>query len=92
MSEFKFTKGEWKINKYNNVISKYELPIAVVYDGDTAHNSFKESDAETCKANAKLISCAPSMLEMLEKISSTLKKGNSVNIDSIDELIKKATI
>jgi hypothetical protein len=90
--EFKGTKGEWKVNKYNNVSSKYELPIAVVYDGSTAHNSFRESNKELCKANAKLISCAPEMLDFIQYLIGESEDLVHTEIQKqATELIKKAT-
>jgi hypothetical protein len=90
--EFKGTKGKWEVDKYNNVFSKYQLPIAVVYDGSTAHNSFKESNKDICKANAKLISCAPEMLDMLIKSYENLNGYCPEKIfEEIEQLIKKAT-
>lgn len=87
MSEFKFTKGEWGVygDRYCRSIENENA------ESICAINTQSFSDEEFL-ANAKLIACAPEMLKMLEKISSTLKKGNSVNIESIDELIKKATV
>lgn len=85
MEEFKGTQGEWIVNKGNNVVSKHNLPIAIVYDGYTAHGSYKNECENDRKANAKLIASAPEMLAYLVKIS---KEG----IDNqIYDVIKKAT-
>lgn len=43
------------------------------------------------QANAKLISCAPEMLEMLIKAKNTLKDVYDCNVEEIEQLIKKAT-
>lgn len=71
--ETKFTKGKWTVNRHNNVYSKYQLPIAVIYDGSTAHNSFRESNVRICKANALLISKSPEMFEEIKESITDLK-------------------
>lgn len=88
--EFKGTKGEWIVNKGNNVVSKHNLPIAIVYDGYTAHGSYKNEDENDRKANAKLISCAPEMLEMLIYLNSfcSMKKEDR---ELLNQIISKAT-
>jgi len=95
--EFKGTKGKWEVTNHNDVYSKYALPIALIYDGSTTLNSFKESDIETCKSNAKLIASAPEMFEMLKDVLDTNKEywghdENSVyQIDEIEKLLTKIT-
>ena len=80
MSEFKGTIGNWEIvreglQKYINSENRY---IAEVWFGNEEHNS-----------NAKLISCAPEMLEMLNKI---LEKDFDFDYyTQIENLINKAT-
>ena len=44
------------------------------------------------KANAKLISCAPEMLEALKYSLRVFKRDNSdVDLEYLEQLIKKAT-
>jgi len=94
MGEFKGTKGEWIVNKGNNVVSKHNLPIAIVYDGYTAHGSFKNEDENDRKANAKLIACAPEMLEMLIHCEKVFRQGGGMEytLADIQSLINKATL
>lgn len=89
--ETNFTKGKWTVNKHNNVYSKYKLPIAVTYDGSTAHNSFRESNVHICKANALLISKAPEMFEMLIKAERTLREVYDCDTTELKQLLKEAT-
>lgn len=109
MSNFKGTKGPWKVrhsdsNTAWNVTGtcaglKYKIarcPYITfnnVFDGVEQANK-KESDES--KANALLISKAPEMLEMLERISERLDvysmsdKDDKLVVEAI-ELIKSAT-
>ena len=88
MSKFKGTKGKWTSvkpegsNGYRH-INNEELglgQIATCY-------GFSFGKKNEIAYNAKLISCAPDMLEMLEAISN----GETPNIFEIKELIRKAT-
>ena len=91
--EFKGTKGKWYCyrktdqHKIEYVITESQEIIC-----DLPHFCNNNSDA-----NAKLISCAPEMLEMLEKIvdaqfnpKKSLANLNS-EISKAEQLIKKAT-
>jgi thiaminase len=66
MEKFKGTKGKWNIstddkgNHYMNVSGNYEF--VKIYSGDS------DFIVKMQKANALLISKAPEMLEMLDKI------------------------
>lgn len=89
--EFKGTKGKWKIDKYNNVSSNYN------------EIAFLKSDTpnKERRANALLISKAPEMLEMLQKIYAILEdlwhedESNDIfdllDAEELDNLIKEAT-
>lgn len=94
MSEFKGTRGKWTANKHNNVVSKHNLPIAIVYDGYTPHGSYKSECQIDRKANAKLIAAAPDMLEALKEMVSFAEfhgYTNSTEINNARLIIKKAT-
>ena len=100
MSNFKGTKGKWffvKNDYYNEIISEnnhYDnsgkrmristLIHEIQEDGRVVSCNFSEED----NANAKLIACAPEMLEMLELLTSVYSADN---IEKAKQLIKKAT-
>jgi hypothetical protein len=91
--EFKGTKGKWVIRP-TSALNKSEKPL--FYDLCIENQSFistfkNETIGETDKtqlANAKLISCAPEMLEMLDLLT---KVYSAENIEKAKLLIKKAT-
>jgi hypothetical protein len=93
--EFKGTKGKWEVTNHNDVYSKYALPIALIYDGSTTLNSFKESDIETCKSNAKLIASAPEMFEQLKSMREAILSDDYVRMlaesQKTKELLTKIT-
>ncbi len=93
MSEFKGTKGEWGI--YNDeaihiVDDSRDFAIAKIF----TNSYIKLQQAE---ANAKLISCAPLMLETLKECIDLLNRVQAPRTpaimltDRIEQLIKKAT-
>lgn len=88
MTEFKGTRVEWQMSPSSeNFISDItdQFPIAKVFD-----NSFIQKGES--EANAKLIACAPLMLEMLIILIPTLKQRMLFETASeIEALIKKAT-
>lgn len=100
MSEFKGTGGTWSVlgEKYFTIESKvqHERHIVPIVTIATVNSSFRPT--EEAKANAKLISKAPEMLEWMIK---KYEKLNSVelNINSeaykdyleLKQLIKEAT-
>lgn len=96
MSEFKGTKGEWKINpRASRNVQCNGTTIANCSAGQSGDDEHIEI------ANAKLIACAPEMLEMLNKVDLLQSEnyGNGMNTHlaliglarEIRELIKKAT-
>lgn len=88
MSEFKGTKGEWKIDSSKGIYADSETEIItgnIICDAPVYFNA----SMKNWRANAKLISCAPLMLEMLEKVYEKLECG-ALGYD-IQQLIKKAT-
>jgi len=90
MSEFKGTEDNWIVGRNTEggvLISKLTeeyRDIATVWRYSDDYLEKQEAEA-----NAKLIACAPLMLEMLEKVYEKLECG-SLGYD-IQELIKKAT-
>ena len=85
MSEFKGTKGKWE---YFNGGTFREVQIKKPLKSICAVNP----NIEEHEANAKLISCAPEMLEMLKDILSGMNNENfEITGDEIENLIKKAT-
>lgn len=96
MTNFKGTKGKWFIQN----ISYIKNWINISSDkGIIARTFFGEEepivDEKEAEANAKLIACAPEMLEMLEKckeyflLKTDLK--NEERADAIADLIERAT-
>lgn len=84
MSEFKGTKGEWLIdNNYKGMI----LTEKGGYKPNAMLNTMC-SDIEL-EANAKLISCAPDMLEELKYILTNYDLGVTDKY-RLESLIKKA--
>lgn len=94
MENLKHTQGEWQFSKHGNndsfgVYAENGNDIAIVKGGN-------EEGGEG-EANAKLISAAPNMLEVLMKIRNELRdgnyKGNHVNgmVQAAEEAINKAT-
>ena len=64
MKEFKGTKGEWKVIHEINVTSKSNRAICAC----GSYDSREKSSQDINKANAKLISAAPKLLEALIKM------------------------
>lgn len=95
MSEFKGTKGEWEYvdthqhpteeNEYHSIIQLKNFAISIT--------NVKCISIYETEANAKLISCAPEMLQMLIKQKDYLfnENGYSQQYFLLEDLIKKAT-
>lgn len=85
MSEFKGTKGKWEF--VNTELSDFILTTVICEKQVIAHvNSVKENRV----ANALLISKAPEMLEMLDKLKDHFGLFPENRI-AIKQLIKQAT-
>jgi len=105
MSEFKGTKGKWDIRptqalNENGKPLFYDIVIGGSSFISTHRNEYINIGDEQQLANAKLISCAPEMLEMLNKIIIFITKNKDKNymikllereVSELEQLIKKAT-
>ena len=94
MSKFKGTKGKWTTFKQNHIgCTNVSFSEHTEFEPfiELWHHQFENRKTEA-EANAKLISCAPEMLEMLEKVCKKLN-GNGFPMlqTEIEQLIKKAT-
>jgi hypothetical protein len=87
--EFKGTKGEWSYIA-GNINQLTVIKIGDAHEFELEINGKNRIEEEI--ANAQLISCAPEILEMLEKVCIKLK-GNGFPMlqTEIEQLIKKAT-
>ena len=95
MSEFKGTKGKWGIRptqalNENGKPLFYDIVIDRSSFISTHRNGYINIGDEQQLANAKLIACAPEMLEMLEKIEQDYDCGIDTYAQIV-KLIKKAT-
>lgn len=85
--EFKGTKGNWKVDEYNNVSVGYN---------EIAFLNSSTPNLES-RANAKLISKAPEMLEMLKILIQDIEEeGNysrqtGYDLEEAKNLINEAT-
>ena len=85
MSEFKGTKTKW--NKMD--ASRFGIPFIIYNEKE---ETIFQCYGEDAKANALLISKAPEMLDMLNKIAPTLERyGEIEQHKEVIELIKEAT-
>lgn len=78
MTNFKGTKGKWTVTLNRNAVIA-EFPNQIC--------SMEKSNPQILE-NGLLISKAPEMLEMLERI---VEYGGVANFDHIKQLIKEAT-
>ena len=108
--ETKHTQGKWhlmeggfktKSPKDPNLITIYATNDDLEIICQVRKDDMLVNKVQDFKANAKLIACAPEMLEKLEKISKYLDEiektnnfkfiSNSIGNEDIKQLIKKAT-
>jgi hypothetical protein len=92
--EFKGTKGPWHVNcvltntsgiaDIKSVYNEHIIACLAAYE-------FRNATIEETNANAKLISKAPEMLEMLMECERTLQEIYGCDTDEIKNLIKEAT-
>lgn len=99
MSEFKGTKGKWQMmvggftKNVNtpNVIQIYSANYDLEMICKVWKDSLLNNRNQNFEANAKLISCAPEMLGLLEDlVNSDVIKSSELHQKS-KQLIKKAT-
>ena len=86
MSEFKGTKGKWKIKEKGATILDDNDNSVICWYGVATSTFWKKE--EEFKANSLLISKAPEMLEMLEKLAHG---EHYIGVQEIRQLIKEAT-
>lgn len=98
MSEFKGTKGEWSIGvvpDYNDTLKSAMLEVQAGSYWVCKVQNKGMIQREEGQYNAQLISCAPEMLELLNRIEGELLRSDFVLTekwhDKIQELITKAT-
>ncbi|MCT4153230.1 hypothetical protein HZP59_18535 [Elizabethkingia anophelis] len=94
MSEFKGTPAPWTGNTSgDNASIDIILPnnTTISVDRQDRYNDEYVIERTEMEANAKLISKAPEMLEMLEHVLALAKCGNIVEAYKVEELIKEAT-
>lgn len=95
MDNTKYTKGKWYVSESNEsektISSEYFRICEVKHFKNKIHEILLEPSESEGKANALLISKAPEMLEMLEKILQ-FNIEDAPNIkEEIKQLIKEAT-
>jgi hypothetical protein len=93
MTEFKGTKGKWAVLQTDEVESHLDIAINTEREDCVCwvYSKFDYQDFNG-KANALLISKAPEMLEMLEKLEPIFRELNVVGLaNEIEQLIKEAT-
>jgi len=97
MSEFKGTKGKWVVEKQSKNSSFYYINNDNLEIGEIATcYSVMENGYNQSFANAKLIACAPEMLEMLKNVKEYLENITGKHLskplaNEIEQLIKKVT-
>jgi len=98
MSEFKGTKGKWEFRDgyAMDIVTSDSRSFGIVSLGTEKEAFLADYPLVELKSNAKLIACAPEMLEMLEELIHFFESPNNSN-DEIEilkeskQLIKKAT-
>lgn len=90
MTNFKGSKGKWQFVRYEKTFTIETFGITNWTILQTITNEPQD------EANAKLIACAPEMLEMLDELIYAFDKENlngyqEERIEEAKQLIKKAT-
>ena len=89
MSEFKGTKGKWRMSDGDigtQIKVDFDIPVCLMATP-------KNRNSSEWKANALLISKAPEMFEMLKEVSAGRIRPREYQSDwdMVNELIKSAT-
>lgn len=101
MSEFKGTKvfPKYKGGDNYSIDMIFDSEATISIDRRSRYTDKVIMSREEMEANAKLIACAPEMLELLKRTMELqeqhVKSGcntHFININEIDNLIKKATL
>ena len=71
MSEFKGTKGAWEVHDNGYF---FDIQVKGTTLASTQNNLYLNIDEKVQLANAKLIACAPEMLEMLNECIITISR------------------
>jgi len=91
--EFKGTKGKW-ISKGKDVVIETERSgDSLICECISKRFNKYPNTEEQAEANAKLIACAPEMLEILQMFEANLRHGYVIDknrLNQIQSLIKKA--
>jgi len=88
MSEFKGTRGSWEFDSNNMKIKGTgDFEGMTIIANVSPRMDYSRCMTTQC-ANAKLIACAPEMLEMLQLLTTVYSADN---IEKAKLLIKKAT-
>lgn len=90
--EFKGSQGPWEMYEFGPNDYTKTLFNKVVYSKGECHEvaNCMARTVEKTEANAKLISKAPEMFKMLNKIFQQMDKGTQTYID-LQKLLKEAT-
>ena len=96
----KHTYGPWKVQKSEskpawNVVStapgsRYKVARCPYMQLDKSPE-FNKLESEEAEANARLIACAPDLLDLLNKIVIARRNGQEIPLPEIESIIKKAT-
>jgi hypothetical protein len=91
MTKFERLNGKWKINNTDNEIFGGEDDFHKITNGEGYYPYGFNLTGYLSKKDALLISKAPEMLEMLEKILESELLGGSAIEPKLKQLIKEAT-
>ena len=94
-TEFRGTKGDWKINNYSGntdcVYSEQTQERIATYHKKNNKGCYSNSSL-ICEANAQLIATAPELLEALIEITNSIDNSvwNHPSLEKGKQAIKKA--
>ena len=70
--EFKGTKGKWEVEDNGKSVYSKDRNKNIAFDGQICRLHTGLNTYDNNEANAKLIACAPEMLEMVKEINEAL--------------------